>query len=75
MKNRIHNKYYKQILLTMFVVSLVPVFFLGYYVFSFVEQQMHAAYRSYSSGLENEKKEFGFMMGSSLSSRADSRLD
>ncbi len=58
MKNRIHNKYYKQILLTMFVVSLVPVFFLGYYVFSFVEQQMHAAYRSYSSGLENEKKEF-----------------
>ncbi len=58
MKNRIYSKYYKKILLMMFVVSLVPMAFFAYYAFEFVHWQIRAAYIFYSSSLENETKEF-----------------
>lgn len=58
MKNRIRNRYYKQILVTLLVVSLVPVIFLGYYVYSFVDYQMTAVYKTLATNLENQKKEF-----------------
>ena len=56
MKGKLRNRYYKQILLTLLVLCSIPVLFLGYYVFSFVETQMQIVYRSYASSLENEKE-------------------
>lgn len=58
MKLKIRDRYYKQIILTLLIISLVPVVFLGYYVYSFVNQQMDGVYKSYGSRLENQKEEF-----------------
>lgn len=58
MKRKIRDRYYKEILWTLLVISLIPVLFLGYYVISFVNQQTGAVYKSYAAGLENQKEEF-----------------
>ena len=58
MRYKIQNRYYKQIITALLTISLLPIIFLGYYVYSFVSQQMSAVYRSYASRLENQKEEF-----------------
>lgn len=58
MRYKIQNRYYKQIITALLTISLLPIIFLGYYVYSFVSHQMSAVYRSYASRLENQKEEF-----------------
>ena len=58
MGKHLKNRYYKQILAVLFIVSLVPVMFLSYFMYSFVNQQRTAVYRTAMSQLENDQQEF-----------------
>lgn len=58
MKMKKRNRYYKQILTALMIISILPVVFLGYYVYLFVDEQMTAVYRSRVASLENQKEEF-----------------
>lgn len=54
---KVRNRYYKQIMVTLLLVSLLPVFFLGVYMYFFVNQQMDAVYKTFSTTLETYKRE------------------
>lgn len=57
------NRYYKQILIALLVISILPVPFLGYYVYALVQQQIDASYQTYSVRLENLKELFETSFG------------
>lgn len=44
MGKHLKNRYYKQILAVLFIVSLVPVMFLSYFMYSFVNQFHQKSY-------------------------------
>ena len=55
---KIRNKYYKQIVLALIMVSLCPVIFLGGSIYRLIHEQMDSLYGNLQDSVEKERHHY-----------------